>query len=179
MDREKLVIDHMENVARAASKYYYSDTYVPSDKRGLVSLDDLISAGYEALIKAAEKYDDSTNVKFITYAYKWIDNAIKKELYFYVGPTDAFFDENIKEMADIQIDDERHTDIDPKTIHNILKKAGLTANEIEVYCMFFGIGRDQVKNPRRIANELCISEIQVRRLKQNAERKVKQMKAGV
>ncbi len=146
---------------------------VPADKLCLVSRDDLLYAGYEGLIIAAQKFDPQVGVKFITYAYKWIDNAIKKELYEYLGAAAlSLDDENVKEPAAAKTGGD-DIEANPEVVIKILEEAGLTKQEVEVFCMIHGIGRDQIKNLRRIAGILHISEIMVRRIKQSAENKVR------
>ena len=48
---DELIIDHIEDVKKAANKYY---RLVHEDRRGMVLKDDLISAGYVGLVEAAQ-----------------------------------------------------------------------------------------------------------------------------
>jgi len=48
--------------------------------RKLVTEDDLFQAGSMGLIHAIEKFDDSQDVEFSTYAIHWIDQGIRREL---------------------------------------------------------------------------------------------------
>lgn len=46
--------------------------------RGLFTLDELRSAAYEGLIIAARKFDPTRGLKFSTYAFRWIDQKLKR-----------------------------------------------------------------------------------------------------
>lgn len=45
-----------------------------------LELEDLVQSGMLGMIRAAEKFDLSLGYKFTTYAYKWIDKAIRKAI---------------------------------------------------------------------------------------------------
>ncbi len=181
---EELVQDNLEDVKKAAVKYY---NRFSNKTKGDVLLDDLIGAGNLALVEAALRFDASKGNKFITFAYYYIDNAIKKELYRWVGPNAFLYaerdsEEKVDENYDTQ--DEAINSIEPianeqelaEKIIKLMNQAGLSNLEKEVYTMVWGIGRDEVKNLRKIASKLKISEIEVRRFKQSAERKMKKLK---
>ena len=180
---EELVQEHMESVKKAAIKYYHM---LPADKQKAIQVDDLLSAGYEGLVKAAGKYHDASDAKFLTYAYKWIDNAIKHELGFYFGNTFLYLDDDgVGKIADTseRIDEVSRTNEEAEVAENNalnavmtrLMEAGLSEQEITVYCMTNGIGQERLKNLVKIGRTMGISEIQVRRLKQSAERKVRSL----
>ena len=45
-----------------------------------LSIDELIKAGCEGLVVAAEKYDESRGFKFIPYAIWWVRKSIEEEI---------------------------------------------------------------------------------------------------
>lgn len=45
-------------------------------------VEDLMQEGYYGLLKAIDKFDESKNIKFITYAYYWIYKYIREFYYF-------------------------------------------------------------------------------------------------
>ena len=45
-----------------------------------LSMEELISAGNEGLVLAAEKYDESSGFKFISYAVWWIRQSIMQKI---------------------------------------------------------------------------------------------------
>ena len=68
--RDKLVTANLRFVIDVAKKFL---------NRGL-SLEDLISAGNEGLIKAAERFDGTKGYKFISYAVWWIKQSIQQTI---------------------------------------------------------------------------------------------------
>jgi RNA polymerase sigma factor (sigma-70 family) len=67
--RDKLIKDHINLAYSFAQKSYRS-------MRGLYELEDLISYACFGLIDAAEKYDETRQIKFSTYAHTRIHGAI-------------------------------------------------------------------------------------------------------
>lgn len=68
--RNKLVTANLRYALSIAKKYANNN----------LPMEDLISAANVGLISAAEKYDATYGVKFITYARTWIQEAIMREL---------------------------------------------------------------------------------------------------
>lgn len=71
-DREKYILDNLNLVKYIASKYY-------TDNLG-IDFDDLVSYGNMGLIDAANKYDETRNCKFSTYASLKIRSYIIDEI---------------------------------------------------------------------------------------------------
>ena len=65
-EKEQLVKANLRFVVSVANQY---------QKQGL-TLEELIEAGNEGLVKAAEKYDLNADNKFISYAVWWIRQSI-------------------------------------------------------------------------------------------------------
>ena len=176
---QKLVETHMDNVEKAARRYYR----LLSDKsRSVVRIDDLLSAGYEGLISAANNYSSEKGVSFKTYAYKWINNAIVREIYFFTGEQAIHFDEQVEnqlEASDNTVEDtalkgaELSDDEQALVIRKKLKEYHLSDEEIVVFMALKGIGREKVTNLTRLAKEIGKREIYVRRINQSAEEKIK------
>lgn len=74
LSRDRLIIKYLPYVKRIA---YRINAHIPSNS---VDVDDLISAGIIGLIQAAESYDSTRNVQFITYAAFRIKGAVLSEL---------------------------------------------------------------------------------------------------
>jgi RNA polymerase sigma factor for flagellar operon FliA len=71
--RDELIVQYLHLVKFVVGR-------VASNLPGYVKIDDLYSSGVTGLIKAVEKYDDSKNNKFETYAILLIKGAIIDEL---------------------------------------------------------------------------------------------------
>ena len=71
-DREKYILNNLKLVKYIASKYY-------TDNFG-IDFDDLVSYGNMGLIDAANKYDETRNCKFSTYASLKIRSYIIDEI---------------------------------------------------------------------------------------------------
>lgn len=69
-DRNKLVEENLNLVYFMVDKHFA--TYVDRDE--------LIGVGYEGIIKAADKFDKSKNIKFCTFACRCIYNEISRYL---------------------------------------------------------------------------------------------------
>lgn len=69
--RNRLVSANLKFVVRVANEY----------GRNGVAVEDLIGAGNLGLLLAAERFDASRGVRFITYAVYWIRRSIQKFLY--------------------------------------------------------------------------------------------------
>jgi RNA polymerase primary sigma factor len=68
-EQEKLVEDNLYFAQFVAKRYH-----------GLMEWDDLVAAAYLGLVLAAETYDASRGVKFISYAVYYIRNELRKAL---------------------------------------------------------------------------------------------------
>ena len=181
-NQKKLIEENIEYVRKLASKL---GKYVKSENRGMVSDDDLFSAGCVGLIDAANRFKPGGKAKFTTYAYPWIKGAIIRELIFYVGK-DALLltDEEMERVASkgSAVEDSATSDYDISSIpeeeririiSSKLHEFGLTKDETAVFLAVNGIGRDKVTNLTALSRELKKREFEIRRIKQRAEEKVK------
>ena len=174
--------DHLDHVKKIAWHYY---RYVPDEKRGLVTIEDLVSAGYEGLMIAAGRYDPKIGVKFTTFSSKWIKGEMIKEMIFYIGKDALLFDNEKDQML---VSDERGvedtvisgpdiSEIPPeeqvKIIKHKLNEYKLTKEEITVYMAVNGIGCSRVTNLRVLGRQLKKREMDIRRIEQSAENKLK------
>ena len=182
MNRNELIEKHIENVTKAARHYYAK---VPHGKRGLVTMDDLLSAGHLALVEAARDYDPEKGAAFGTYAYHRINWAIFHELIFCIGKDALYLDDDAEQrIADGGISVEEAAlpqhDIDTiperekaRIVRARLKEFGLTTEETRVYLAVAGVGREKVTNLSALAREMKKREFEIRRIRQSAERKIR------
>ena len=179
-DKSKLIHENLEYVNKIASKYIVC---VSAEKKGLITLEDLKSAGYEGLTKAANNYNPDTKVKFSTYAFKCIKGEIIRELIFYTGKEALLIDDkDIGNMVsnNVNVEDITENDIGSipqekqvEIIKSKLKEYKLDKDEIEVFLAVNGVGCDKVTNYRVLARQLGKREYEIRRIKQHAEEKVR------
>lgn len=173
--------DHFDHVKKIARHYY---RYVPDEKRGLLTIEDLISAGYEGLTIAAGKYVPETGVKFTTYSSKWIKGEMIKEMIFYIGKDALLFDNETEQMLvsnDRGVEDtviggpgigEIPEEEQVRIIKHKLIEYKLTEDEITVYMAVNGIGCSKVTNLKMLGRQLKKREMDIRRIKQSAESKL-------
>ena len=174
--------EHLDHVKKIAWRYY---KYVPDDKRGLLTIEDLVSAGYEGLANAAEHYDSEIGVKFTTYSSKWIKGEIIREMLFYLKKDALLLDDSeimkfvsyghsVEEEAVLQNDLSTIPEEEQiRIISSRLRDFKLTEDEITVYLAVNGIGCRKVTNLRVLARQMKKREMDIRRIKQSAESKLK------
>lgn len=68
------LVEKNQGLVRSRASYFYRSHGNDLD------LEDLVQSGMLGMIRAAEKFDLSLGYKFTTYAYKWIDKAIRKAI---------------------------------------------------------------------------------------------------
>ncbi|MCI5839812.1 MAG: sigma-70 family RNA polymerase sigma factor [Peptoniphilaceae bacterium] len=68
------LVDKNQGLVRSRASYFYRSHGNDLD------LEDLVQSGMLGMIRAAEKFDITLGFKFTTYAYKWIDKAIRKAI---------------------------------------------------------------------------------------------------
>ena len=68
------LVEKNQGLVRSRASYFYRSHGNDLD------LEDLVQSGMLGMIRAAEKFNLSLGYKFTTYAYKWIDKAIRKAI---------------------------------------------------------------------------------------------------
>ncbi|MDO5047036.1 MAG: sigma-70 family RNA polymerase sigma factor [Anaerococcus sp.] len=68
------LVDKNQGLVRSRASYFFRSHGNDLD------LEDLVQSGMLGMIRAAEKFDLTLGYKFTTYAYKWIDKAIRKAI---------------------------------------------------------------------------------------------------
>lgn len=68
------LVEKNQGLVRSRASYFFRSHGNDLD------LEDLVQSGMLGMIRAAEKFDLTLGYKFTTYAYKWIDKAIRKAI---------------------------------------------------------------------------------------------------
>lgn len=68
------LVDKNQGLVRSRASYFFRS------HGNDLELEDLVQSGMLGMIRAAEKFDLTLGYKFTTYAYKWIDKAIRKAI---------------------------------------------------------------------------------------------------
>lgn len=176
---DKLVKANLKYVVNFAKRYLTSG----------VPFLDLINEGNIGLITAAQRFDPSKNVKFITYAVWWIRDSINRCIATYNNAEDEMNVDNdrvydTKRMKDAddeyapdessfdQIDERFESDVnklqEQKSTVNELMKC-LQKRERDIIIMYYGIGNDGMGiSLDEIGRNMNISKERVRQLKRTA-----------
>lgn len=161
-----------------------------------LSLEDLVQAGNEGLILAANKYNPTKNVKFMTYASHWINGEIRKEIEIQrtsIKYTDEERTRREKIFKQLSLDDDTMNDGEnslldiladdkPEPLEEMLRKEAeteakeaisvLSEEEHNVIELLY-LSEENV-NYRSIAKKLNMSEFEVKRLEKTALNKLQQ-----
>ena len=142
-----------------------------------VDVEDLISIGTVGLIKAVNSFDSDKNIKLATYASRCIENEILMHLRRVVRmraevsldePLNVDMDGNELEMADIlgtepdTVGKELETEAECKLLNEALER--LTKRERVIMQMRFGLGGNDERTQKEVADILGISQSYISRL---------------
>lgn len=126
---EKITKESYEMVLKLANKFAYGNTHTNL-------YEEYVSAGLEGLKKAIDTYKDDSNVKFSTYAYRTILNAL-------INEKDRLIRHKIEEQDDydltkydgeaIELRDERMEDVVKGLIFNAVKHNERNAKIVELH----------------------------------------------
>lgn len=172
---DKLVKANLRFVVNYAKQY--RDRGVP--------FSDLISEGNIGLIKAAEKFDETKGVKFISYAVWWIRNSIQECIDRYLGNTeevnaDEYTFQNCdtseydysSQIINNEFEDELNNMQSRETTIAELMKT-LKDREIKILSLYFGLYDGREMTLDEIGRKMELTKERVRQIKDKALVKLK------
>lgn len=130
------LVDKNQGLVRSRASYFYKS------HGNDLALEDLVQSGMLGMIRAAEKFDTTLGYKFTTYAYKWIDKAIRKAInkegHTIRIPAGKYLKLNkLKQIL------KANPEASEKEIYEILKKEGINKKQADD---LFLINRNQVNS---------------------------------
>lgn len=172
---DKLVNANLKFVVNYAKQY----------RKSGVPFSDLISEGNIGLIKAAEKFDGTKGVKFISYAVWWIRNSIQECIDRYLGNIEEVNGEEYTfdncNSADYEYSsqiinnefEEEFSNIQSReaTITELMKT--LKEREIKILSLYFGLYDGKEMTLDEIGVETGLTKERVRQIKDKALVKLK------
>lgn len=158
-----------------------------------VPMGDLISEGNLGLIKAIEKFDESNDVKFISYAVWWIRHSMldaiqKRKLTESVELESGVSNDNVFAAKLADDEDDEVDDYNPSLFEDdgdtrermnkqnaLINKmfSNLNQREMKVINHYFGIDGNKKMNLIEIGEELGITSERVRQIKGSAIKKMR------
>jgi RNA polymerase primary sigma factor len=172
---DKLVNANLKFVVNYAKQY----------RKSGVPFSDLISEGNIGLIKAAEKFDETKGVKFISYAVWWIRNSIQECIDRYLGNieevnADNYMFDNCKsseydyssQLVNNEFEEElNNIQSREATISELMKT--LKKREIKILSLYFGLYDGKEMTLDEIGQEMDLTKERVRQIKDKALVKLK------
>jgi len=172
---DKLVKANLKFVVNHAKQY----------RKSGVPFSDLISEGNIGLMKAAEKFDGTRGIRFISYAVWWIRNSIQECIERYNGSTDEVSAEDYvmekgnnseyeysSQIVNNEFEEEL-TNIQSRenTIAELMKT--LKKREIKILSLYFGLYDGKEMTLDEIGQEMQLTKERVRQIKDKALVKLK------
>ena len=159
----QLVLDNMGFVVSIAQQY----RNLGND----LDLDDLISEGTFAMLKAAHKWDPDKGVRFVNYAVHDIRKAMERALPESVITTEAL-PEKLKAGKPLTNDAAEDNDL-YSTLAPVLEY--LNEREQQVIIAYYGIGSGERYTMEEIGEQIGCTRERVRQIRKTAERKMRRI----
>ena len=159
-----------------------------------LSEEDLRQRGWLELIEAAGRYEAEKGAKFTTYAYRAVAEGIRREAIFQMdrsgvtGKNGAVLADSVSIDGEDSVirkisveafflsDAEREERESAEQLREDLRL--LTENEKKVLYMAYGIGCERCANAGKIARELGMRDLEVKRALQSGKRKLEELADG-
>jgi RNA polymerase sporulation-specific sigma factor len=176
--RDSLIESNLKMVIHMANKY---KSFTENDNS--IDIEDLISVGMEALIKAVDSFDINKNTKFATYAYRCISNNILC----YLRKRKGIYDVSIHERVSVNGEEEDIYLIDVLRDKNDSTEAFIDAEESKylsdllciltererlIFTLYYGIGCESASQSK-IAKQLNVSRSSISKILKKATIKLR------
>ncbi|MBS3741957.1 MAG: sigma-70 family RNA polymerase sigma factor [Candidatus Cloacimonetes bacterium] len=156
---EEIIKKYLPLVKKIASKYSYND----------VPYDDLIQEGTIGLWKAWQRYDESREAKFSTYAVYWIKKMI----------SEAVEKDNKASLDAVSYDDTRSTNPENhkgvKPEQTIEFPDSFPQQEKNILTLLYGLGGKESYDLGEIGEKLNLRRERVRQIKEKALRRLRKL----
>jgi RNA polymerase primary sigma factor len=173
----------LDKLVKANLKFVIN--YAKQYRKSGVPFTDLISEGNIGLIKAAERFDETKGVKFISYAVWWIRNSIQECIERYLGNDEEvnaetyMFDkcntseyEYSSKLVNNEFEEElNNIQSREATIAELMKT--LKEREIKILSLYFGLYNGKEMTLDEIGQEMDLTKERVRQIKDKALVKLK------
>lgn len=146
--RDELILSNLRLVVKVASYF---------ENRG-IDMDDLVSEGYNGLIKAVDKFNPKLDTKFSTYAYFWIKQAITQSIKDNKWNSRSEFNTGVTNIDNYLIDNNEDNTLVSTNVSELLNTLSLREKKIIEY--YFGINKQKL-NITDLAQKFNITPVRV------------------
>lgn len=174
----------LDKLVKANLKFVVS--YAKQYRKSGVPFSDLLSEGNLGLIKAAQRFDETKGVKFISYAVWWIRMSIQECINRYLGNDEEINCDNSYTFDNCNNSDyetssqiinnefeEEFSDLQSRevTVSELMKT--LKDREIKILSLYFGLYDGKEMTLDEIGQEMSLTKERVRQIKDKALVKLK------
>ena len=144
--------------------------------------DDLSQRGWLELITAYFSFDETMGIKFTTYSYQRVFRGIMAEAVSEINSGTV----NSEKLSNVIYLDEAELDIVDENVYEFdedgsceklmgLVRQNLSQDEFKLLCCAYGIDCKQCSDPKKLAKQFGLTELEVKRLIESGKRKLREL----